>query len=143
MEIKEINFEEAEQINNEVPEFDKYSNEYFRERVGLKKSLILGAYVDGKRTGYLIAYDKFEDGSLYCWMAGVVLNFRKNGVLTSLMNFQNNWAKENGYSKVKIKTRNNRREMLAYLVKNGFLFTSVEEKSDIEENRILLEKSLL
>jgi len=50
-------------------------------------------------------------------MAGVNPNFRKKGILKKLMNYQDNWAKEKGYKKIKIKTRNARREMLSYLIK--------------------------
>ncbi len=56
------------------------------------------------------------------------------------MQYQIDWAKRQGYSKLKIKTRNARREMLSFLVKNGFNFTEVEKKENIIENRINLEK---
>lgn len=61
----------------------------------------------------------------------------------ALMNYQEEWAKKRGYTKIKIKTRNNRREMLHYLVKCGFCFYRVEEQENIGENRILLEKQIV
>ena len=42
--------------------------------------------------------------------------------------------------KITIKTRNNRREMLTYLVKAGFNFVEVQSQLFVEDNRILLEK---
>ena len=105
--------------------------------------MIIVAYYNDAPIGYIIGYDKFEDDeSFYCWMAGVDINYRRLGALKALMNYQIKWAKEKGYKKLKIKTRNNRREMLNFLVKNDFNFISVEEKENIRENRINLEKDI-
>ena len=112
------------------------------QKYGDKEHLIIIASYDNQPAGYLIGYDKFGDDSFYCWMAGVDNNFRKKGILKALTDYQDKWAKSKGYNKIKIKTRNNRREMLSYLVKYGFLFTEVIEYPKIEENRILLEKNL-
>lgn len=60
----------------------------------------------------------------------------------TLMDYEDKWAREKGYNKIKIKTRNNKREMLSYLVKYGFLFTEVMQHPNIDDHRILLEKEL-
>ena len=59
------------------------------------------------------------------------------------MNYQINWAKDKGYHILKIKTRNNRREMLSFLIRNGFYFTEVEAKENIKDNRINLQKDII
>jgi len=97
---------------------------------------------DEKPAGYMISYDKFSDGSLYCWMTGVNPKYRGKGILKKLMEYHENYAKNKGCDKLKISTRNNRREMLSYLVKYGFNFTEVVPKSNIEDNRIRLEKNI-
>lgn len=141
--IKEVPIEEAVKVNAAIIEFDEpYQKDYFEERYQNKDKLILVAYVDDLPAGYLVGYDKYGDGSFYCWMAGVNPLFRRRGVLKALMDYEDNWAKERGYKKIKIKTRNNRREMLAYLVKHGFFFIEVVQHPKREENRILLEKDL-
>ncbi len=141
--IKEVQIEEVVKVNRTIVEFDEPSQkEYFEDRYKNKKKLIIVAYIAGRPVGYIVGYDKFEDGSFYCWMAGVNPEFRKRGMLKALMDYEDKWAKGKGYNKIKIKTRNNRREMLAYLVKYGFFFTKVVEQSNIEDNRILLEKEL-
>ena len=48
------------------------------------------------------------------------------------------WAKKEGYQNVTIKTRNDKRNMLSYLVKNGWNFTKVKEKDNILNNEIYL-----
>ena len=140
--LREVDITEAVTINKTIPEFDPYSQEYFAERLKNTDNLVIAAYVCGNLAGYLIGYDRFHDGSFYCWMTGVNPAFRRKGVLTALMDYQEEWAGKRGYTKIKIKTRNTLRAMLAFLVKYGFNFTEVVQYPDIRENRILLEKDL-
>ena len=143
--VKEVSIEEAVKVNRNVIEFDgkDTTKEDFEKRYVGKDNLIIVAYYKNIPIGYIIGYDRDNDGSFYCWMAGVDNNYRRLGALTTLMNYQMDWAKKKGYNKLKIRTRNNRREMLSFLVKNGFNFVSVENKEDITENRINLEHDLI
>ena len=143
--VKEVSIEEAVKVNRNVIEFDgkDTTKEDFEKRYVGKDNLIIVAYYKNIPIGYIIGYDRDNDGSFYCWMAGVDNNYRRLGALTSLMNYQMDWAKKKGYNKLKIRTRNNRREMLSFLVKNGFNFVSVEQRDNITENRINLEHSLI
>lgn len=144
--VKEVDISEAIKVHQNVLEFDetKPDIEYFENRYKNSDKLIIVAYYDNMPAGYIIGYDKFKDNgkSFYCWMAGVDYRFRRKGILSELMRYQMNWAKEKGYEILKIKTRNNRREMLSFLVKTGFNFVSVEERDNIEDNRINLEIKL-
>ena len=144
IEIKETNIDEVLKVNKNVIEFSDDVNlnkEYFENRYQNKEHVNIVAYLNDIPIGYIVGYDKFNDGeSFYVWMAGVDYKYRRKGALTKLMQYQIDWAKRQGYSKLKIKTRNARREMLSFLVKNGFNFTEVEKKENIIENRINLEK---
>lgn len=141
--IKEDTIEKVVEITKTITEFDQpYNQEYFEDRYQDKEHLILVAYIDGTPVGYTVSYKKYDDGSFYCWMAGVNQKFRRLGILNKLMEYLYQWAKNHGYKKIKIKTRNNRREMLSFLVKSRFYFIEVETRSSIEDNRILLEKHL-
>ena len=144
IEIKETNIDEVLKVNKNVIEFSDDVNlnkEYFENRYQNKEHVKIVAYLNDIPIGYIVGYDKFNDGeSFYVWMAGVDYKYRRKGALTKLMQYQFDWAKRQGYSKLKIKTRNARREMLSFLVKNGFNFTEVEKKENIIENRINLEK---
>lgn len=145
IEVREVSIEEVLKVHKNVIEFDEMppKKEVFEDRYKGKQNLIIIAYYNDFPIGYIIGYDRFEDNeSFYCWMAGVDVNYRRLGALKALMDYQIKWAKEKGYKKLKIKTRNNRREMLSFLVKNDFNFTSVEEKENIRENRINLEKAI-
>lgn len=143
--VREVPIDEAVKVNRNVIEFDGKDTkaEDFERRYQDKDKLIIVAYYENIPIGYIIGYDRDNDGSFYCWMAGVDNNYRRLGALTTLMNYQMDWAKKKGYNKLKIRTRNNRREMLSFLVKNGFNFVSVENREDITENRINLEHDLI
>ena len=146
IEVKEVTIEEAIEVHKNITEFyeTEPKKEYFENKYKNSEHLIIVAYLDKIPIGYIIGYDKFKDNknSFYCWMAGVDNRYRRKGVLKALMNYQMKWAKEKGYKNLKIKTRNYRREMLNFLVKNNWLFTSIEVQEDIRENRINLEIKL-
>lgn len=139
--VKEDSIEVAVKVNATITEFDKpYNKAYFEDRYKNSAKLILVAYVDNQPAGYMVSYDKNNDGSFYCWMTGVDPLFRRLGLLNLMMQYLFDWAKNKSYSKITLKTRNNRREMLSYLVKSGFYFAEVQSQPSIEDNRILLEK---
>ncbi len=140
--IKEGLIEDAVEISATITEFDRaYEKKYFEDRYKDKKKLILIAYIDNQAVGYMIFYNRYDEHSFCCWMTGVNPKYRRLGVLKELMDYGFDWAKKNGYKKIRIKTRNNRREMLSYLVKYGFLFINVVPYIETIDNRIELEKS--
>lgn len=144
IEIKEVNIDEVLEVHINIPEFveTKPNKQYFEERYKGKENIILCAYKDNIAIGYIIGYDKFSDESFYCWMAGVIPEYRKLGTLTKLMKYLTEWSRDNGYNKIKIKTRNDKRDMLKFLIKNEFNFTYVEERENIKDNRISLERNI-
>ncbi len=139
--IKHAPIEDVLLVNATIVEFkDSMDKKYFEDKYKGKDNLITVAYINDNPVGYIVWYDRDEDSSLYCWMAGVNPEYRRLGALKKLMDFGFDWAKNKGYNTIKIKTRNNRREMLAYLVRYGFRFTNVIQYPDINDNRIELEK---
>lgn len=69
--ITESYVAEIAEVHNLIPEFAG-SEVDFSERIQGKTHLIIVAHHNGAPAGYSISYDKFNDGSLYCWM-GVLL----------------------------------------------------------------------
>jgi len=144
IEIKEDEIYVLVKVHLEMHEFSGfYRKEEIEDVYKNREKLILTAYIGGVPVGYLIGYDKYLDGSFYCWMTGVKGEFRRRGVLTQMMNYFSQWAMKKGYEKITLKTRNNRREMLAYLIKNNFYVKNVEINPAIEENKILFERNLI
>ena len=141
--IKEVQLGEALKVFPKIIEFDRKEAgtvDYCKERIGNSICLILAAYVNNDNAGYLIAYEKESD--FYCWCVGVSPEFRRLGLLSKMMEEYEDFAKKHNFNKVTIKTVNDKRAMLAYLVKNNWYFTEVLEKNDITKNEIRLEKEL-
>ncbi len=140
--IVESPIEDAVAVNRTVTEFESpYNTVHFNQRIFGKPHLILVGQVNEVSAGYLVSYeDRHYPSSFYVWMAGVNSKFRKKGVLKAMMQYQENWAKEKGYKKLVLKTRNSRREMLSYLIAHGYNFVEVIPKEKIEDTEILAEK---
>ena len=69
--------------------------------------------------------------------------YRRNGILTKMMNIFENRAKDLGHNKVTLKTLNNKREMLSYLIKNDWNFSDILiNDNDILLNEIKAEKEI-
>jgi ribosomal protein S18 acetylase RimI-like enzyme len=137
IEIKEIPIEEAIKIQETIPEFDENrTKEIYEKRYGGKEKLIIAAYVNYVPVGFSVWYKKFDDGSIYLWMAGVSPQFRRQGIFRAMLEYGISWAKSRGYKSVRIKTRNHRREMLSFLVENGYNLINIEAYPKIEDNRV-------
>jgi hypothetical protein len=69
-------------IHSQILEFDtNWTSKTFTDRFSGKDPVLLIAQnVQTKENaGYMVGYDRYNDGSYYCWMTGVVPNHRRNG----------------------------------------------------------------
>ena len=140
--IREGLFHECVNLSFKIPEFNSpYKIEEYKKRCA-GKHLALIAEIDNQPVGFKIGYDRFNDGSFYSWMGGVLLRFRRMGVAYSLANFQEKWADENGFSSIILKTRKKHDEMIAFSLNRGFIITEETQIIPAEETRIWMEKSL-
>ena len=143
--IKEGNLDDVVKINAAVHEMDtSYDKHYFYSRIKGKDPLVLVAYINDIAAGYTISYNRDTDGSYYCWMAGVDPEYRRLGILSGLLKTTGGYAKKMGYKVLRIKTRNKHRNMLTYLIKEGFNVIGFDPKdnTNVLENRVLFEKTL-
>ena len=132
--IREGLFHECMDLSSKIPEFNSpYEIEEYKKRCA-GKYLALIAEIDNQSIGFKIGYDRFNDGSFYSWMGGVLPKFRRMGVAYSLANFQEKWAAENGFSSILLKTRKKHDEIIAFSLNRGFIIT--------EETHIWMEKLL-
>ena len=144
LKIKEDTIDNVYQLALEIPEFSdaQYSFTEYEKRLSNVEHLTLIAYNLNEPVGFKAGYKREEDGSFYSWMGGVIPEARQKNVAQALAEHQEKWARENGYTSVKMKTRNRNSGMLLFALKNGFEIIGVEHKRDIADNRIWLEKKL-
>ena len=134
--------ENAFNLSQQIREFETpYSIDEYEKRLK-DSSLILTGEIEEKVVGFKVGYDRYNDGSFYSWMGGVLLDYRRKDVASELAVFQEKWAIDNGYKSIKLKTRNKHESMLAFAIEAGFQILNYEPNKDIGEVRILMEKIL-
>lgn len=140
--IKETNIEAIHPITQQIEEFiNPYPLEEYKRRFEGKQYLALAAYDNDKIIGFKIGYQLTET-TFYSWMGAVLKEYRNKNVAKQLAKHQEHWAKQNGYTKIRFKTRNKLRSMLLFAIKNDFNIMNVEPRDDINEYRIVMEKRL-
>lgn len=142
MEVRIGTIEDAVKVHSEIPELNKPTIEEYIKRLQGTNQLVLIAYNDQTPLGFKVGYDHYKDGSFYSWLGGVIPEHRKKGVAKKLSVVQENWALAVGYKSIKMKTRNKYKSMLQFALSNGFSIIGFEQKDDVNNYRILLEKKL-
>jgi GNAT superfamily N-acetyltransferase len=139
--IEENRLDSVMYLLDTIPELDTSPLlEDILARTGHVPHLILTAY-DGKQPiGFKIGYER--DGHFYSWLGGVLPAYRLRGIAALLADRQEEWAKNEGYTVIWMKTRNRFPEMLIMALRRGFRITSLDPREEMKEHRIVLKKSL-
>lgn len=98
-------------------------------RIGEAESLALLARIDGKPVGCKIGYaldDEHGEKVFYSWLGGVDSNYRKQGIASNLLSYQERWLKTQGYREVRVKSMNHYPNMLRFLIGKGYQVAGLE-----------------
>lgn len=141
--VREGSIEEVFQVHQGVPEFyEETTIDFYKDRLKDRLFLALVAEFDGELIGFKVGYQSQKPEALYSWMGGVRPAFRKSGAATGLANFQEEWAKKKGFTKVFFKTRNRFPEMIKFGLGRNFKIVEVIRKDRVEDFRIVMVKKL-
>jgi adenylate cyclase class IV len=139
--IKKGTIERAVELSKLIPEFDDpYQKEEYEKRFSNTQYLILVAFYKNIPVGFKTGYE--IDGAFYSWMGGVLPDFRNKHIARKLAEKQQKWVKQNGFTKIKLKTRNKHKAMLLFALSDRFNITGFDEKENMNESSIILEKEL-
>ncbi|MEC9291002.1 MAG: GNAT family N-acetyltransferase [Pseudomonadota bacterium] len=138
--IQTASLSEAVLVHKAIPEMKDVNLSFFEERLKGKSYVCFVAYIEGAPVGYALRYDRYEDGSLYCWMGGVVPEGRRKGVMSHIMDETMSYAKENGYTSLKLKTTPRHTSMLKFLPADGWTLIPEGEKGC---DKLLYEKPVI
>ncbi len=139
--IEEGNLDAVEILLGSVPEFDiPPTIDDIRIRLTGVPRLVLTGHAEGMPVGFKIGYER--EGRFYSWLGGVDSRFRQRGIASHLADYQEQWARKQGYKTIWMKTRNRFPQMLLMATQRGFRITSLHPMDKIGEHRIVLEKSL-
>ena len=135
---------ELQRILAQVPELNLQFDEAAADALLAREGTLFIAEMEGEVAGFKAGYDRYQDGSYYSWLGGVVPVFRKQGVAQSLLEQQEAWVLEAGYRGIYVKTRNRFVGMRMFLAKNGYDVVGIElpEGEARSETRIMHYKAL-
>jgi GNAT superfamily N-acetyltransferase len=141
--IREASPSELLWVHERIPEFPGHASlEFYTERLKDRLYLALVAEKEGELLGFKVGYESDTADAFYSWMGGVRPAFRKLGIANGLAEFQENWAREKGFSFVYFKTRNRFPAMIAFGLKRGFKIMEVLPKGGVEDYRVVMRKRL-
>ena len=136
------NFQECIYLSIQIPEFESpYKLTEYQKRCA-ENHLLLIAFMDKKLVGFKVGYDRFKDGSFYSWLGGVLPQYRRQRVASMLANKQEGWARERGYTSIRLKTWKKHQAMLELCIHRGFTIIEEIPKNPEIESRIWLKKQL-
>ena len=141
--ILEGKLDDAVKVSANVQEFDDpYEIPEYSKRLNSTTHLILTAYDDHNPIAFKIGYQRHHDRSFYSWMGAVLPNYRRKGIANNLADYQETWAKKNGYNSIKIQTREKHKAMLTFAINREFQITYRIEKTSSSNTRIWMNKPL-
>lgn len=142
--IREASPSELLRVNKQIPEFfgKDISLDFYTERLKDRVFLALVAEKDGELLGFKVGYQDDSPDTFYSWMGGVRPEFRKYGIADALAEYQENWAKEKGFTSVFFKTRNRFPAMISFGLKRNFKIIKIIPKVGVDDYRVVMRKGL-
>lgn len=115
--IREGSLSEIVQIVEKIHEFaQKETEQSLQARLNDKTCLVLVAENESELLGFKMGYE-LDNKKFYSWFGGVTPAARGHGVAQRLLDVQEKWALEQGYQRIKVKSRNQFPAMLRLLIK--------------------------
>ena len=131
------------ELSQQIPELNRpLTHEVLAERLDGKTSLILLAFVEGELAGFKLGYEQ-EETIFYSWLVGVALDFRRLGLAQSLLEYQETWARRQGYNHIQVKTMNRFPGMLNLLINNRYMITELKaDPKSLVDHKLHLSKTI-
>ena len=121
--------------------FEDARVDFFKERIKNKENVLsIIAFKEQEPIGFKLGY-KYDENTMYSWVGGVLESYRKQGVAKQLSKFQEQWAKNKGYLKLRTKSMNRFKPMLILNLKNGFDIKQVYTNNS-GQTKIIFEKDI-
>lgn len=130
------------ELSAKLPEFSEpYPLAEYQKRLAQRPHLLLLSYVEGQLSGFKLGY-QLNESEFYSWLGGVHPDFRRFGLAKAMLLQQEQWARDSGYVRLSVKTRNRFAAMLMLLISQGYQLTGLESAADLSQNKLSLQKWL-
>ena len=123
--------------------FSPSQNEEFFERRfrGRCNFSMLVALLDEKPVGFAIGYE-LKPLTFFSWLCGVLPDARRLGVATQLMQAQQAFATEHGYTVLRFECQNQHRPMLHLAISEGYDLIGIRWDTSSASNVVIFERDL-
>lgn len=116
--------------------------EFFRRRLnGRTNPLILLAQIEGRPVGFAIGYEN-KPRTFYCWLIGVLPDFRRSGIASQIMEAMASFSREHEYTTIRFECFNWQRPMLHLAIAQDYDIVGLRYDRDSNANLIILEQDL-
>ena len=125
-----------------ITEFEiKKTVEMYQKKLDGHDPLILIARDNGKPVGFKVGY-ALSDTEYYNWLAGVAPEYRGKGIAGKLRRMQEEWTQKQGYTTMRVKSKNCFPNMLQMLIGSGYHICGYEDLGDTLNSKIHFVKQL-
>lgn len=115
---------------------------FFERRLqGRLNPVILVAQIDRRPVGFAIGYEN-KPRTFYCWLIGVLPDFRRAGIASQLMEAIAAWARDHAYHTIRFECFNTQRPMLHLAINQNYDIVGLRYDSDNGQNLIILEHAI-
>ncbi|GMU23526.1 MAG: hypothetical protein AMXMBFR13_36040 [Phycisphaerae bacterium] len=128
-------------IYNDVFRPSKDRGSFERRIRGRTNPLLLLAQIDHRPVGFAIGYEN-KPGTFYCWLLGVLPDYRRSGIASQLMEAMAAWAGENGYQIIRFECYNWQRPMLHLAINQRYDIVGLRFDAPTGANLLILEHLL-
>lgn len=116
--------------------------EFFKRRfLGRYNALIMLAAVENRPAGFFLGFE-LKPSVFFCWLFGVLPDYRRQGIASQLSEAAQAWAKQHGYISIRMECHNKHRAMLHMGIKQDYEIVGIRWDPDRGENLVIFEKIL-
>jgi len=116
--------------------------EFFERRFrGRHNVTTMLAMLEERHVGFIIGFELMPT-TFFCWMCGVIPDFRRAGISTQLIQAQQAYAQEHNYSIIRFECNNQHRPMLHVAISEGYDLVGIRWDTNSGNNVVIFEKDL-
>ncbi len=112
-----------------------------RRFLGRHNVSMLVAMLDDRHVGFVVGFE-LTPATYFCWVCGILPDFRRLGIATQLMQAEQAWAQEHHYQIMRFECQNQHRPMLHVAITEGFDLVGIRWDSSTAHNVAIFEKEL-
>jgi len=99
------------------------------------------AEVEDQPAGFIIGFE-LRPTTYFCWLCGVLPDYRRASIATQLIRAQHAWARDQDYETLRFECQNQHRPMLHVAIAEGYDLVGIRWDTASSNNVVIFEKDL-